>query len=92
MLAVVIAAGVAAWFLTRSSSNPAATTTTSAVTPIGPIAITPAALAAYSRTLGQPIYWVGPRRGYTDELTETSSAYYLPPGHEVQASAAAPIE
>ncbi len=90
MLAVVIAAGAAAWFLTRnSSSNPAATTTTNttSVTPLGPIAITPAALAAYSRTLGQPIYWVGPRRGYTYELTETSSAYvyvrYLPPGVRV---------
>lgn len=47
-------------------------------------AVSVAALKAHARALGHPIYWAGPRRGQTYELTETANGNvfvrYLPPG------------
>jgi hypothetical protein len=50
----------------------------------GPIGLSAAGLGSMSATLGRPIYWAGPRAGYTYELTQTPSGdtdlRYLPPG------------
>jgi len=48
-------------------------------------------LKSLAKSLGHPIYWAGPKAGYTYELTQTSSGKvyirYLPPGVKVGASA-----
>jgi hypothetical protein len=60
-------------------STPAATTTVGQ-----PMAASVAQIAALATTIGHPIYWAGPKRGFTYELTETSSGKvyirYLPSG------------
>ena len=52
-----------------------------------PRAVTFAQLKRVSRSVGHPIYWVGPRRGYTYELTRQSNGTvyirYLPPRAKV---------
>jgi hypothetical protein len=50
-----------------------------------PKAASPAALSALARSLGHPIYWAGPKKGYTYELNRDPtngniSIRYLPPG------------
>ncbi len=49
-----------------------------------PAAATVAQLGALATSLGHPIYWAGPKAGYTYELTETSTGKvyirYLPKG------------
>lgn len=49
-------------------------------------------LAALSRRVGHDIFWIGPRRGYTYELTHTRDGNifirYLPPGVPVGAGSA----
>ena len=84
-LLLAAAAGVGVWLLVRDSSpstSTASTTTTSSVTPLGPVAASPATLLTYVKALGRPIYWEGPLPGYTVEFTETSSGNvyvrYLP--------------
>jgi hypothetical protein len=66
------------------SSHPATTTAAAAVTPLGPVAVSPAALVTFSKALARPIYWAAPARGYTYELTVTSTGdvyvRYLPKG------------
>jgi hypothetical protein len=60
------------------------TSTTPAAHPAKPTAASQAELSALSKTLGHPIYWVGPMTGYTYELTNASNGNvyvrYLPPG------------
>jgi hypothetical protein len=52
-----------------------------------PTAATRADLRAFARRAGHPIYWAGPKPGYTYELSTTSNGgvfiRYLPPGVEV---------
>jgi len=77
--------------LTASPPPPAATTTTASATPTaagtGPTAASVGDLQSLATKLGHPIYWAGPKRGYTYELTETSTGKvfirYLPSGVEV---------
>jgi hypothetical protein len=70
-------------------SSPSTTTTTAAATvsPIGPVGMSSAALLAFARALGKPIYWAGPSAGTTYELTRTSTGNvfvrYLPKGVHV---------
>lgn len=49
-----------------------------------PIAASPARLRSLVKRLGRPIYWAGPRRGYTYEVRRTPERKvyirYLPPG------------
>jgi hypothetical protein len=70
-----------------SASTTTTTTTTATVTPFGPVAVSPAALSAFAKALGRPIYWAGPTAGDTYELTETTAgdvnARYLPAGVRV---------
>jgi len=86
VIAVAIAAAFAVWLLVRENDDSSSTapTTTQTTTAISPRAVTPAALRALSDDAGHPVYWVGPRRNRTYELTRTSSGRifvrYLPPG------------
>jgi len=61
-------------------ASPLASTTAAAQ----PTAATPAKLKAVAQSLGHSIYWVGPKPGYTYELTKTDSGQiyirYLPAG------------
>lgn len=55
------------------------------VAPSGtPVLLSAAQLQAASRVLGQPIYWAGPRKGFSYEFTLTQNGYafvrYLPHG------------
>ena len=54
---------------------------------LGPVAATPAELAATAKRLGHPVFWSGPKRSGTYELTETPNGRvyvrYLPPGAQV---------
>ena len=85
VIAIAIAAGLVAWLLLRddgdSSSKPAqvagATTTTKAK------------LADLAAEVQHPIFWLGPKRGFTYELTQTGNGKiyvrYLPDGVDVGA-------
>jgi hypothetical protein len=75
----VIAAALIIWAVTKnngSSSAPA--------TGIPAVALSPQGLASASAKLGQPVYWAGPKPGYTYEYTQTADrktyVRYLPPG------------
>jgi hypothetical protein len=61
-----------------------ATATTPAPAAGQPTAASVAQITALATTLGHPVYWAGPKRGFTYELTETSSGKvyirYLPSG------------
>jgi hypothetical protein len=76
----LVAAGKVAYFgtLRQASGAPQAS------------AVTPARLRALAKKLGHPIYWVGPKAGYTYELKQTSAGLvyirYLPPGTPVGAA------
>jgi hypothetical protein len=88
VVALALAAAFVVWLFVRGnddSSSKATQTTTTAAT--GPVAATPAALRALSAEVGHPIYWIGPQRGSTYELTRTASGRifvrYLPAGAAV---------
>lgn len=55
-----------------------------------PTAASPAELATLAGSLGHPVYWVGPKTGYTYEVTRTLSGTvvirYLPAGVQIGAS------
>ena len=70
VLVAVAALAVGGWLLTRDSSK-STTTATRSVTPLGPVASTPATLLTFAKALGRPIYWAGPQPGATYEFTET---------------------
>jgi hypothetical protein len=61
----------------KSSTSPA-------MTPINPVVLSASGLRRLALTVGQPIYWAGPRRGSLYELTRTadnrSIVRYVPPG------------
>ena len=52
--------------------------------PITPVVLSESGLRRVALTVGQPIYWAGPRRGSLYELTRTadnrSIVRYVPPG------------
>jgi hypothetical protein len=80
LLVVLVAAAVAFavwWFLVRSSSP------TTRSNPTGAVAVSRQGLETLA-ALGRPIYWAGPRRGVTYELTQTPDGRvyvrYLPRG------------
>jgi hypothetical protein len=59
----------------------------SAETAFEPSAASQAELTSLAQSLGHPIYWIGPKKGYTYELRQTTSGNvsirYLPPGVKV---------
>ena len=85
MIAIAVAAGLVAWLLLRdngsSSSKPAQVA--------GATATTQAKLADLAAAVQHPIFWLGPKRGFTYELTQTGSGKiyvrYLPHGVDVGA-------
>jgi hypothetical protein len=56
-----------------------------------PTRVSLAGLRSLATSVGHPVYWTGPKKGYTYELTQTASGQvyvrYLPPGTKVGASA-----
>jgi hypothetical protein len=79
-LAFVAAAAVVAWlFLHRDGGS-----TTGAAVGSGPALISQAQLQGLAASLDQPIYWAGPRAGYSYEVTVARSGRvyvrYLPLG------------
>jgi hypothetical protein len=78
--AVLLAAGVVAALLLRNDGGG----TTPRLTVGMPTLVTPAELKAFAKTLDQPIYWAGPRDGFSYELTATPGGRvfvrYLPQG------------
>jgi hypothetical protein len=89
VVAVLAAAGFVAWAVVSSTggSSPTTPAITTASGRIGPIKVSENGLAALSKALRQPIYWMGPKPGYTYELTRTGKrnvyVRYLPPGVKV---------
>lgn len=100
VLALAAAAGLGAWAVVANrdsgSSSPTATPATTASTPpattqtarpIAPVGLSAKGLRTLTASISQPIYWAGPKPGYTYELTRTSTGKifvrYLPPGTPV---------
>jgi len=80
-----VVAGVVIYKNDHGSSAPSAT-------PVGPVGLSESGLRTLAATVGQPIYWAGPRQDYLYELTRTHDAKvyvrYLPPGAKVGAKGA----
>jgi hypothetical protein len=81
VLALAAAAVFVAWLLLRNEDKPAAAPAKTVVS------ATVNDLKALPGSVGHPVYWAGPRRGYTYELTRTreGNVYirYLPPNVEL---------
>jgi hypothetical protein len=95
---MAVALGFVVWLATKGDGNAATTTAAPAAatspstaataaptaTPVGPIALSSAALRALVGSLGQPVYWVGPQPGRRYELKRTTNGSvflrYLPKG------------
>jgi hypothetical protein len=87
VVALAVAAALIAAAIARDHSN--GSTAPSAIAS-GPVALTAAQLRDESRVLDQPIFWAGPRAGYTYEFTRTANGNiyvrYLPAGVKVGAT------
>jgi hypothetical protein len=99
-VAIAIAIGLIVWLVVgrdssnNSTANNSTVTSTTSTNPstaqagavqyIGPVVKSQKEIADYSQKIGQPIYWAGPQKGFTYELTRTADgrAYvrYLPKG------------
>jgi len=77
-----VVAGVVIYKNDHGSSAPSAT-------PVGPVGLSESGLRTLAASVGQPIYWAGPRKDYLYELTRTRDRKifirYLPPGASVGA-------
>lgn len=87
IVAVALAAAFVVWLVVRggdsnSGPNGQSTAETQTVEAIAPVAASEERLRSLSSEVGRPIYWVGPRSGYTYELTRTAQdrifVRYLP--------------
>jgi hypothetical protein len=83
IVALAFAAGLIVWLVVRgggSSPKPAQSAVAEASI---------ARLRSVADALGHPIFWLGPKRGYTYELTQTRDGKvyirYLPPGVDIGA-------
>jgi hypothetical protein len=95
LAALLIGAGLVAWAVidrrdAGSTTTPRTVTTAKAAAtakPVGPIGLSANGLRTLTQSVGQPIYWAGPRPGYLYELTRTATGEifirYLPPGAAV---------
>jgi hypothetical protein len=81
LVVILVAVGLILWLALRDTG------VGSKSTPGSVSAVSVAQLQALAASRGQPIYWVGPKPGYTYELTRESNGYlivhYLPPGVKV---------
>jgi hypothetical protein len=96
-IAIAVAIAFVVWLFVRdddskSSTPPTTTSTTTrptSTTTTQPILIGASAadLRRYAALAGHPVYWIGPRTGFTYELTQTTSGRiyirYLPRGVRV---------
>jgi hypothetical protein len=80
-VAVAVAIGVVLWLVVGGNGSSSPSTSTK------PHAATQAELTQLAAKLKHPIYWTGPKAGYTYELTQTSKGNvfvrYLPAGVKV---------
>jgi hypothetical protein len=95
VVAIAVAIGLIVWLVVgRGGSNNSTASSTNSAGPstakagaaqyIGPVVESQKQIADYAKKIGQSIYWAGPQKGYTYELTRTANgnAYvrYLPKG------------
>src|SRR5262245_61107606 len=76
VVAIAVAIGLIVWLIVgRGDSNNNKSEIQDAVARgfIGPTAASQQEMAAYSKAIGQPIYWMGPKADYTYELTRTTA-------------------
>jgi len=80
-VAVAAAAAVVVWLLVRGHGQ---TTTPVPAPDSGPALVSQAQLERLAATVDHPVYWAGPKQGYSYELTNTSGGRifirYLPSG------------
>jgi hypothetical protein len=77
-VALAVVAGLVVWLLSRDNDDPNRAK-------LGPArTVSAQSLAALSATVSHPVYWAGPKRGFTYELTRTADGRiyirYLPAG------------
>lgn len=85
LVSLALTAGAATWVLAegdQASEQPSAAAPAIAVE--APRRVAPADLAALASTRGGPVYWAGPRKGLSYELTRTAKGWvyvrYVPRG------------
>jgi hypothetical protein len=83
VIVAAVVVGLLIWALIGGDDEKSST----APTGTGPVGLTAEQLASTAQSLGQPVYWAGPKPGFTYEYTETTDkktyVRYLPPGVEV---------
>jgi hypothetical protein len=90
VIAIALLAGFIVWLVLRDDGS----SSTSVSTPVAPradaVPVSRSGLQTLARAVGRPIYWAGPMRGFTYELTKTSDdrvyIRYLPAGVAVGTS------
>jgi hypothetical protein len=90
VVALAFAAGLIVWLLVRGGDSPTKPAQTAAVeTSVArpPAEASVARLRGVAEAVGHPIFWLGPKSGYTYELTQTRDGAiyirYLPPGVDI---------
>jgi hypothetical protein len=88
VIAIALLIGFGVWLVVRHKNS-------SSQSPLpaqaAPVAISPAGLKTLAHAVGQPIYWAGPKPGFTYELTKAADnrvwIRYLPVGTKLGSSA-----
>jgi hypothetical protein len=70
VVALAVVAGVIVWLVARGSGTPSRN-------PASARAVSASELAALEGSVGHPVYWAGPKPGFTYELTQTSGRIYV---------------
>jgi hypothetical protein len=90
VLAVALAAGFIAWLAVRGDNTtvqPKTAAVAGSAPGAGPVAMSSAGLKKLQAALRHPVYWAGPKPGYTYEVTQRRDGAiyvrYLPPGVRV---------
>jgi hypothetical protein len=87
VILIAIAVAVGAWLILGHDSKGKKKQNARTYKAIGPLALHQSGLMARALTLGQPMYWAGPKPGFRYEFWRTSKGYiyvrYLPKGVHV---------
>ena len=82
VVAIALAVAFVVWLVFKPDGDKNKQPTTIKRAPV--TAVTAADLRALQKQVGHPVYWAGPKRGYTYELSRTADGNiylrYLPPG------------